>query len=930
MGELIRPPRLFFLRLPSIYMSAHRLPSIISTHSRASPDFHTSITDFHNFSVNDATDTQMHDNDNTSAPQNHEAFDENHTLPSTTKIDTTESPALEVNPGGPTPTDDTSSGIAPVAGYIPKDAPNLSHPTPPPDQPLTSGEANVDTEMHDQDQDQDQPIEQDSKPESVSEQLVSAESTQPQDEPILADSKPEESLLNGVSKSTEPPLDADVETSVDAKPEPAPIESTRESAQSGLVRSREDDEDDEPVAKRAKMESPPPAQDSLSSAEVPAPTPAIDETKPDAKPEFKPEVQPELKPELKPEVPAAAAAATESTQPAQASIPSVQTPAATIEKPTVSAQAPDSRRKEAKYSTAQMTNPQKSFLLEKLKNTKKTKHAMFFISPVDPVALNIPTYPDVIKHPMDLGTMENKLKNDRYSSVQAFADDLQLIVDNAEKFNGPQHAVTHAGNNMLAYTNNFMAKVPGPGQAFTQKVKKFSPAPPKQPAVRRDARPAQAPAPALPAKERSHASEAFALQSDGTPQIRRDSQIQRPARAIKPPNREVTYPKPKRREHLLELRFCEYALDLIRGPKYARVNHVFLLPVDPVALNIPHYRQIVKNPMDLGTMTQKLKQGQYGKASEVRKDFDLMIENCLLFNPVGNPVRDLGIELKREFDQIWRDKEKWERANKPKVERASSVSGDESAADESEEDEDEPQDEAQATIRALSQKLAEMQNQLAGLGQGKAPKSKKSKDVSKSSKKKSLPATISKVSKVVHPAPKSKPKKQKPVTYEEKQEISSAVEKMDGAQIERLTQIITENCEKYRNMGDEMELEIDDLPDDVQRLLLKHVRGIFGNPNRGSSIRAPSPDDLAAADDDDFEPSHRSRGGSGGGDPKRKKHKPMGKKEQQDSINILRNQLAAFNGGRPSGSVSPATANHAAAGRGGDDESSSDEESEEE
>lgn len=858
--------------------------------------------------------------DNTSAPPNQEAFDENRNLPSTTKLDTTDAPAPEANPGGPTPTDDASFGIAPVAGYIPKDAPNLSHPTPPPDQPLASGEANVDTEMQDQDQSQDHPTKDDSKPELASEQ-VSAESIQTQEGLVPADSKPEESLLNGVSKSTEPPSDVDAETSVDAKPEPAPIESTQESAQSGLVRPREDDGDDEPAAKRAKVESPPPAQESSSSAAVPAapavpaPTTAVEETKPEIKPEVKTEVS--------------TAVATESPQPAQSSIPSAQVPAASIEKPSASAQISEPRKKEAKYSTIPMTNPQKSYLLEKLKNTKKTKHAMFFIAPVDPVALNIPTYPDVIKHPMDLGTMESKLKNDKYPSVQAFADDLQLIVDNAEKFNGPQHAVTHAGNNMLAYTNNFMAKVPGPGQAFTQKTKKYSPAPAKQSAPRRDARPAPAPAPAPPAKERSNAGEAFALQSDGMPQIRRDSQIQRPARAIKPPNREVTYPKPKRREHLLELRFCEHALDLIRGPKYARVNHVFLLPVDPVALNIPHYRQIVRHPMDLGTMTQKLKQGQYGKASEVRKDFDLMIDNCLLFNPVGNPVRDLAIELKREFDQIWREKEKWERANKPKVERASSVSGDESAAEESEEDEDEPQDEAQATIRALSQKLAEMQNQLAGLGQGKAPKSKKAKDVSKSKPKKSAPAAVSRPAKVA-PAPKSKPKKQKPVTYEEKQEISSAVEKMDGGQIERLTQIITENCEKYRNMGDEMELEIDDLPDDVQRLLLRHVRGIFGNPNRGSSVRAASPDDLAAADDDDFEPSHRSRGGSGGGDAKRKKHKPMGKKEQQDSINILRNQLAAFNGGRPTGSESPATASHAAAGHGGDDESSSDEESEEE
>jgi bromodomain-containing factor 1 len=476
-----------------------------------------------------------------------------------------------------------------------------------------------------------------------------------------------------------------------------------------------------------------------------------------------------------------------------------------------------------------------------------------------------------------------------------------------------------------------MGKVPGPGVAHTKvtKKEKYSPAPAKAAAPRREARPAPPP----PAKERSTGGESFALQADGMPTIRRDSQIARPARAIKPPTKhEVTYPKPKRREHLLELKFSEHVLDQIRSPRYAQLNHVFLMPVDPVALNIPHYRQIIKKPMDLGTMTQKLKQGQYGKASELKADFDLMIENCIAFNPPGNPVRDLGIQLKREFDHLWREKDKWERANKPRSERASSASGDDSAGEESE-DEEEPLDEAQATIRALSQKLAEMQNQLAGLGQGKAPKAKKAKEIAKvSSKKKALSSAVSRPAKHAPPAPKSKPKKQKPVTYEEKQEISSAVEKMDGAQIEKLTQIITENCEKYRNMGDEMELEIDDLPDDVQRLLLKHVRSIFGNPNRAAREPSPGDDDLAAEEDDDFQPSHRARGGGGGGDAKRKKHKPMGKKEQQDSINNLRNQLAAFKGGaQPSGSVSPG-ASHPAAAHGDEDDSSGDdsEESEEE
>ncbi|KAM0720042.1 hypothetical protein Q7P37_004177 [Cladosporium fusiforme] len=866
--------------------------------------------------VNGTHDSTADDmQDQSTAPPNQEAFDENRNLPST-KLDTTETSAPEANPGGPTPTEDASSGIAPIAGFIPKDAPNLSHPTPPPDQPLGSGEADVDTEM------KDQPAEE-AKPAASAEDAAPVDQKVSEEEPVLVASKPEDSLLNGVSQSTEPPSDAD------AKPTPPTAESTQESAHSGVVRPREDDGEDEPVAKRTKVEDAQEAQKEQQpeqpeqkqpeqkepeekSSEAPTPAPASDE---------KPEAAP----------------ATESAQPVPSVAPTVETPAATpaaappavAEKPMSSAPTSDIRQREPQYSTSPMTSLQKAFLLEKLKNTKKTKHAIFFLHPVDPVALNIPTYPDVIKHPMDLGTVEAKLKTDKYSSVQAFADDLQLIVDNAEKFNGPQHAVTHAGNNMLAYTNNFMKKVPSPSQSGPQKVtKKFSPAPPKPSAPRRDARPPQPP---LPVKERSNASEAFALQPDGMPQIRRDSQTQRPARAIKPPqNREVTYPKPKRREHLLELKFCEHVLDEIRGPKYAQVNHVFLMPVDPVALNIPHYRQVIKHPMDLGTMTQKLKQGQYGKAIEFKKDFDLMVENCLVFNPHGNPVRDLGIQLRREFENLWRDKEKWERVNKPRSERASSASGDDSAADESEEEEEEPADEAQATIAALSKQLAMMQNQLAAFGQGQAkpPKAKKSKEVPKT-KKKPLPSGPSKPSKIAA-APKAKPKKQKPVTYEEKQEISSAVEKMDGAQIERLTQIITENCEKYRNMGDEMELEIDDLPDDVQRLLLKHVRGIFGNPNRGN--RAPSPDDLAAADDDDFEPSHRARGGGGGGDAKRKKHKPMGKKEQQDSINNLRNQLAAFHGAPASGSESPTSAGFAAAGQEGGGNSSGDdsEESEEE
>ena len=66
-----------------------------------------------------------------------------------------------------------------------------------------------------------------------------------------------------------------------------------------------------------------------------------------------------------------------------------------------------------------MTSAQTRFLQEKMKNLKKTKNSLPFLAPVDPVALNIPTYTEIIKQPMDLGTMEQKLKSGQYDGLSS-------------------------------------------------------------------------------------------------------------------------------------------------------------------------------------------------------------------------------------------------------------------------------------------------------------------------------------------------------------------------------------------------------------------------------------------------------------------------------------------------------------------------------
>lgn len=61
-----------------------------------------------------------------------------------------------------------------------------------------------------------------------------------------------------------------------------------------------------------------------------------------------------------------------------------------------------------------------------------------FQNPVDPVALGIPTYFEVIpkKDARDLKTIRQKLDTDKYDSVEGFEADVELMFHNAVKFNG--------------------------------------------------------------------------------------------------------------------------------------------------------------------------------------------------------------------------------------------------------------------------------------------------------------------------------------------------------------------------------------------------------------------------------------------------------------------------------------------------------------
>ncbi|CAF1365322.1 unnamed protein product [Rotaria sordida] len=56
-----------------------------------------------------------------------------------------------------------------------------------------------------------------------------------------------------------------------------------------------------------------------------------------------------------------------------------------------------------------------------------SKDSYQFQQPVDPVALIIPDYPIIIKHPMDISTTHNKLLRGEYKNPLEFYDDVWLM-----------------------------------------------------------------------------------------------------------------------------------------------------------------------------------------------------------------------------------------------------------------------------------------------------------------------------------------------------------------------------------------------------------------------------------------------------------------------------------------------------------------------
>ena len=82
--------------------------------------------------------------------------------------------------------------------------------------------------------------------------------------------------------------------------------------------------------------------------------------------------------------------------------------------------------------------------------------------------------------------------------------------------------------------------------------------------------------------------------------------------------------------------------------------NIFGWPVDPIQLGIPDYNDVVKVPMDLGTVKRRLETGHYRDLHNFVQDVHLCFDNAMLYNPRNSDVHTLAKSLKREFDNQYK------------------------------------------------------------------------------------------------------------------------------------------------------------------------------------------------------------------------------------------------------------------------------------
>ena len=80
---------------------------------------------------------------------------------------------------------------------------------------------------------------------------------------------------------------------------------------------------------------------------------------------------------------------------------------------------------------------------------------------------------------------------------------------------------------------------------------------------------------------------------------------------------------------------------------------IFHHPVNPERLGIPDYFDVVTDPIDFGTIKQRLNYNQYFGMREFVDDIMKCFDNCLLYNGEDSPAGQRCLKVMEQFKKLY-------------------------------------------------------------------------------------------------------------------------------------------------------------------------------------------------------------------------------------------------------------------------------------
>ncbi|CAL1569724.1 unnamed protein product [Knipowitschia caucasica] len=385
-----------------------------------------------------------------------------------------------------------------------------------------------------------------------------------------------------------------------------------------------------------------------------------------------------------------------------------------------------------------------------------------FHKPVDAVELGLHDYHETITSPMDLGSIKKRLENNYYWSAAECMQDINTMFTNCYIYNKPTDDIVLMA---LALEKVFLNKV-------TQMSAREVELNPQKVKARKGSQEGNVP--------KSPPQPSIKTQKKGNKKIK--NELKRLAtNAFLPEGKKRRESEARAGGPLTEqLCFCEEVLKELLSKKHEDYAWPFYRPVDAQALSLHDYHDIIKYPMDLGTIKTKMEARQYPDAQAFAADVRLIFSNCYKYNHPNLDVVTKARKLQGVFEQ------RFAKMPEEAVDSSSTLSTLHLGAEERDVPSDEPN-----RVDELHEQLRAVHEQLMALSEGPANNRKHNKDQN---------SQLSGHGGADNDAA--------PMTYQEKHQLSLDINRLPGLELGRVVRIIQKR-EPSAGQSDPDEFEID-------------------------------------------------------------------------------------------------------------------------